>query len=182
MRSKPPHHERSRTARQDLHRPTPSPPRATPPPNGDPGPERHGTIPQSAARKENTPTALASSPQAALPRYARLYTNWQAANLPTLERRLASLSIGAARLTVEQIAASRSAIAVLAAHHVQNTGTVLAIAHGRGPATGQWIVATQEQSTGTGPYACRPSTVHVTLASTEHVNRAWAVASWTPQR
>ncbi len=158
-----------------------SPPGAAAAPIGDPPPERHGAVPQSVTGKQDTPSAPAASPQAALLRYARLYTNWQAASLPTVERRLASLAVGAARLTAEQNAASSSAVAELTAHHVQNTGIVLAIAPGRGPASGQWIVVTQEQSTGTGPYAGLPPTLHVTLASTEHLNRGWVISGWTPR-
>jgi hypothetical protein len=147
----------------------------------DPLAESHGTVPQSVASSEDTPSSLAPSPHAALLRYALLYTNWQAVSLPTVERRLASLAVGAARLTAEQIAASRSAIAELAAHHVQNTGIVLAIAPGEGPARGQWIVVTQEQSTGTGPYAGLPPTLHVTLAAAEHLYQGWAISGWTPR-
>lgn len=158
-----------------------SPAGAAAAPIGDPPAERHGTIPQSAVSKQDTPSSLAPSPQAALLRYALLYTNWQAASLPTNERRLASLAVGAARLTAEQNAASSSAIAELAAHHVQNSGIVLAIAPARGPVRGQWIVVTQEQSSGTGPYASLPPTLHVTLASTGHLNRGWAISGWTPR-
>jgi hypothetical protein len=149
--------------------------------NGDPPAERQGIVPQSAASKQDTASALAPSPQAALLRYALLYTNWRAASLPTVERQLASQAVGAARLTAEQIAASSSAIDELAAHHVQNTGIVLAIAPGRGPAAGQWIVVTQEHSSGTGPYAGAPPTLHVTLASTEHLDHGWAISDWTPR-
>jgi hypothetical protein len=159
----------------------PSPARAAAAPIGDPPAERHGTVPQSSASKQDTPSALAPSPQAALLRYALLYTNWQATSLPTVERQLASLAVGAARVTAEQIAASSSTIADLAAHHVQNTGIVLAITPGREPTRGQWIVVTQEQSTGTGPYAGLPPTLHVTLASTEHRNQGWAISGWTPR-
>jgi len=159
----------------------PGPASAAAAPSGDPPAERHGTVPQSSARKQNTPSALAPSPQTALLRYALLYTNWQAASLPALERRLASLAVGAARLSAEQTAASNSAAAELAANHVQNTGVVLSIASGRGPARGQWIVVTQEQSTGTGPYAGLPPTLHVTLARTERVNRSWAISEWSPR-
>jgi hypothetical protein len=85
------------------------------------------------AGKEETPSSLAPSPQAALLRYALLYTNWQAAGLPTFEWQLASLAVGATRLTAEQIAASNSAAAELAAHHVQNSGIELAIAPAEDP-------------------------------------------------
>lgn len=158
-----------------------SPPGAAAAPIGDPPAERHGTVPQSVASKEDTPSSLAPSPQVALLRYALLYTNWQAASLSTVEWRLASLAIGPARLTAEQITASSSAVAELAAKHVRNRGIVLAIAPARGPAQGQWIVVTQEQSTGTGPYAGLPPTLHVTLASTQHLNRGWVVSGWTPR-
>jgi hypothetical protein len=158
-----------------------SPPGAAAAPFGDPPAERHGTVPQSLASRENTPSVLAPSPQAALLRYALLYTNWQAANLPNVERRLALLAVGPARLTAEQIAASSGALDELAAHHVQNKGVVLAIAAGRGPAAGKWIVVTQEQSTGTGPYAGLPATLHVTLASTKRIDRGWAISRWTPR-
>jgi hypothetical protein len=159
---------------------TASPPAAATP-SADPPPERHGTLPRSIASKQDTPNALAPSPQAALQRYALLYTNWQAASLPTLERRLAALAVGAARLTAEQIAAANSALAELVAHHVRNSGIVLAIAPGQGPVGGQWIVVTQEQSTGTGPYAGLPPTLHVTLASTAHVDHGWVISGWTPR-
>jgi hypothetical protein len=159
----------------------PSPAADAAAPNDDPPTERHGTVAQSAASREETPSSLASSPQAALLRYARLYDNWQAASLPTVEHRLASLSIGAAKLTAEQIAASNSTIADLAAHHVQNNGLVLAITPGKGPAAGQWIVVTQEQNTGTAPYTNLPPTLHVTLARTEHLDQGWVISCWTPR-
>ncbi len=158
-----------------------SPPGAVATSIGDPPAERHGTVPQSLTSMEDTPSVLAPSPQVALLRYALLYTNWQAASLPTVERRLASLAVGPARLTAEQIAASSGAVDELAAHHVQNKGIVLAIAAGRGPAQGQWIVVTQEESTGAGPYTGLPPTLHVTLASTEHLDRGWVISGWTPR-
>lgn len=61
--------------------------------------------------------------------------------------------MGAARLAAEQTAASRSVTAALVASHVRNHGVVLSIAPGQGIARGQWIIVTQEQTTGSGPYA-----------------------------
>jgi hypothetical protein len=58
---------------------------------------------------------------------------------------------------------------------------VLAIAPGQGPAAGQWIVVTQEQTTGTGPYASLPPALHVTFASTERLNHGWVISGWTPR-
>jgi hypothetical protein len=159
----------------------PRPTSASPEPVGDPPSERHGTVPENIASKEATPSSLAPSPQAALLRYALDYTNWRASSLPLVERRLVLLSVGTARLTAEQIAASNSAAAGLDGNHVQNKGVVLTIARGRGPAAGQWIVVTQEQTTGTGPYAGLPPALHVTLARTERLNHGWVISGWTPR-
>jgi len=97
------------------------------------------------------------------------------------ERHLASLAVGAARLAAEQTAASQSAAAQLAANHVQDKGVVLAITPGLGPARGQWVIVTQEQTTGTGPYAGLPSSPHVTLARAARLGRGWVVSEWSPR-
>jgi hypothetical protein len=154
-----------------------------PAPTGDPPNERHGTIPQAQASKQNTPAAGAdgATPEAALRRYALAYTNWQAANLPAHEHELAMLAIGAARLAAEQTTASTSAIDELAADHVQNKGVILAITEGQGPARGQWIIVTLEQTTGSGVYAGLPPSPHITFARTTRLHGRWVVSSWTPQ-
>ena len=153
-----------------------------PAPTGDPSEERNGMVPQAQAESELKPSpgSLARSPEAALIRYARAYTNWQASRLGSHERELASLAVGSARLTAEQTAASQSIVATLAANHVKNEGTVLAIAPGLGTARGQWIVVTYEQTTGTGPYAGLPALAHVTFARAAHVGRGWVVSQWRP--
>ena len=154
-----------------------------PAPAGDPPAERGGTVSarQAASENELTGSSLAPSPQAALLRYALLYANWQADSLSRVERRLAALAVGAARLTAEQIAASQSATAALAADHVQNTGVVLSIARGQGPARGLWVVVTREQTTGAGLYAGLPPTLHVTLARTQRFDEGFAISSWIPR-
>lgn len=152
-------------------------------PVGDPPEERNGRLPQGQAAAENEPTAnsIAPSPQAALRRYALAYTNWNGTSLEAHERQLSTLAVGAARLAAEQTAASHGAAAELAANQVQDDGVVLAIAPGQGPARGQWIVVTQEQTTGTGFYAGLPPTLHVTLASTRHLSDGWVISGWTPR-
>ena len=152
-------------------------------PSGDPPAERDGSVPAGLAAKENAPAAgaVAGSPRAALERYALAYTNWHAASLPARERELAALAVGAARLAAEATGASQGAAAALASNHVQNKGVVLAIAAGQGRAHGQWVVVTQEQTTGTGPYAGLPAAPHVTLARTARLHRGWAVSEWSPQ-
>jgi hypothetical protein len=150
----------------------------TPAPGGDPPAERDGTVPAGQAAKQNTLTAgaLARSPRAALERYALACTNWHASGLSAHERQIAALAVGAARLAPEQTATSQSAAAELAADHVQNKGVVLAITPGHGPARGQWVVVTQEQTIGTGPYAGLPAAPHVTLARVTRLERGFAVS------
>lgn len=152
--------------------------------SGDPPKERGGTIPpgQAATTYSRSTTSGAPSPQVALRSYALMYTNWQASSLPAHERALASLAVGAARLAAEQTAASQSGAATLEADRVQNKGVVLVIARGQGPARGKWVVVTQEQTTGIGPYAGLPSLPHVTLARTARLGGGWAVSEWSPKR
>ncbi len=153
-----------------------------PAPVGDPAGERGGTVPPSQTAAQDTPAEGSTSPtpQMALRRYALAYTNWTAANLPVHEHQLASLAIGPARLAAEQTAASGSAIASLARSRVENRGVVIAIAAGEGPARRQWVILTQEQTTGTGDYAGLPPTLHITYAQVRRVNHRWAVRTWDP--
>jgi len=151
-------------------------------PAGDPPHERGGSIAPAAAAAQDRPAPadLAPSPIVALTRYALAYTNWQASQLPARERQLAALSVGGARLSVEQTAAAQSGAAALAAHQVANVGQVVAIAPGEGPDRGQWVIVTEEQTTGTGPYAGLPAGPHVTLARVVHLAGGWAVSAWDP--
>ncbi len=154
-----------------------------PAPAGDPVPERGGTIPAGLAGGENAPAAgaAASSPEAALRRYALAYTNWQAAALVAHEHRLAVLAVGPARLAALQTAATLGGGGELVAHRVQNAGAVVAIAHGQRAARGRWVIVTQEQTTGTGAYAGLPSSLHVTLARVIRRTGGWVVDEWAPQ-
>ncbi len=147
-----------------------------------PGLGARGTVPSALAGSENAPSPGSGgpTPQAALRRYALVYTNWQASTLGAHERRLASLGVGAARLAALQTAASASGAVSLVADHVQNRGVVLAVAPGQGPGHGQWVVVTQEQTTGTGAYAGLPASTHVTLGRVTHVSDEWVVSEWSP--
>jgi len=134
------------------------------------------------AARENTPAAggIASSPQGALRRYALSYTNWNAATLSAHERQLATLAIGPARLAALQTAAALGGNSELASHRVRNTGVVLAIAPGEGPARGEWVVITQEHTTGSGAYSGLPPAPHVTLAQVRRAGGGWVVWGWWP--
>jgi hypothetical protein len=162
--------------------PRPAPVAPTPAPVGDPPAERSGTIPAAAQAAEDSVSraGVAHSPQQALRRYALAYVNWHASDLQKREQQLVAMSIDAAKLTAEQTAAARSGAAALIPSHVANSGQVVAIAPGEGPDTGQWIVVTQEHTTGTGAYAGLPAGPHVTLAQVRHLDGGWAVSAWNP--
>jgi hypothetical protein len=162
---------------------TPASPRQAPAPSGDPVQERNGTVPRTPAGvlRARASGFVAPTPQAALRRFALTYINWRASALGSHERRLAALAVGAARAAARQTIASRSAWVQLTAAHVQNSGTVLAIAAGHGPDRGRWIIVTQERTIGTGAYAGLPVSPHVTIARTVSVARNWRVSEWEPQ-
>jgi hypothetical protein len=161
----------------------PPPVQAAPAPVGDPASERHGSPPAASAGAEDTPTARgpAATPQDALRRYALDYTNWNATSLAAHERQLATLAIGPARLAALQTAAALVANSQLVNEHVRNTGAVLAIAAGEGPAQGEWVVVTQEQTTGSGSYAGLPVSPHVTRARVTRTGGGWVVWGWWPE-
>lgn len=154
----------------------------TPAPAGDPPGERDGTIPAAAALAQNSVnrTGVASSPQEALRRYALAYINWRANDLLEREQQLAAMSIGAAKLIAEQTAASQSTTAALIANDVANSGQVVAIAPGQGPDSGQWVIVTQEHTSGNGSYTGLPAAPHVTLARVRQLSNGWAVSAWNP--
>jgi len=151
--------------------------------NADPAPERGGTIPNAAHTAQNNPAAGAGSPtpQAALERYANLDINWTARTVAGIQDQLAAISVGQARAQALQAAASYGHDSTLQASQVANTGTVVAIAPGQGPATGLWVIVTRESTTGKGDYAGLPPTDHVTDAQVEHTHHGFVVSAWSPQ-
>jgi hypothetical protein len=125
-----------------------------------------------------TAGAAAPSPQAALARYAALYVNWTAATLASNQRKLASLSTGQAR--AQALAQGAHTSPTVARYAVSNSGSVVAIAVGRGAERGRWAVVTVEQTNGYGPYQGLPATSHVTWATAAHVAGGWVVSGWYP--
>jgi predicted small lipoprotein YifL len=152
-------------------------------PNADPAPERGGTIPNAAHAAQNKLAATAGmpTPQAALERYANLDINWTARTVASVQHELAAISIGQARAQALQAAVSYGHDSVLQASQVANTGTVVAIAPGQGPATGLWVIVTRETTTGQDDYAGLPPTDHVTDAQVEHTHHGFVVSAWSPQ-
>jgi hypothetical protein len=125
-----------------------------------------------------TTGSAAASPQAALARYAALYVNWSAATLSVDERRLASLSSGQAH--AQALAESNHPAPAVVRYAVSNSGSVVAIAEGRGVERGRWAVVTVEQTNGYGPYEGLPATSHVTWATVARAARGWVVSGWYP--
>jgi hypothetical protein len=150
---------------------------------GDPAPERGGTIPAQAQAAETqlAPAAGASTPEAAIARYASLYINWTAANVVSRQHELASISLGQARARAQQAEASVRSDTLLTRSQVANSGQVIAISQGRGSAAGQWVVVTNELTSGQGAYSGLPPTAHVTYAQVTHTSQGWIVSTWKPQ-
>ena len=157
-----------------------APPTAASADSGDPAPERSGTIPASAGATQNRLAigAASRSPEVALERYAELYVNWTAADVTARQRELASISLGQARVQALQAAASAAADTQLLESRVANSGTVVAITHGQGPAAGDWVIVTREQTTGQGDYAGLPPTLHVIYAQLIATPHGWIVIRW----
>ncbi len=151
--------------------------------NAEPAHEQGGTIPHSAQAAQNTPAdgAAQPTPQAALERYATLSINWSAGTLAAVQRELAAISIGQARAQALQAQASYAHDGTLRESHVANSGSVIAIAAGQGPAAGSWVIVTQETTTGQGDYAGLPPADHVTQAQLTHTRDGWIVSSWSPR-
>jgi len=156
---------------------------ATAPNAGDPPPERNGHIPLAAqaAQIALEPGAAQRTPEAALARYSQIAVNWNWRNLAAVQHHLASISLGQARAQALQAAAGASTGSNLGAQRITNSGQPIAIAPGRGPAAGRWVIVTRERTTGQGAYAGLPPTLHVTYAQTTHTRHGYVVSQWTPQ-
>jgi hypothetical protein len=166
---------------------TPATPAATAAPattatatDADPAPERGGSLPPAAQPTQLATNAAQPTPQTALERYAQLYINWTAATVAAVQHQLAAISIGQAHAQALQAAASYGHDSTLQASQVANSGSIIAIAPGQGPAAGSWVIVTQESTTGAGNYAGLPPTDHITDAQLTHTRNGWIVSSWSP--
>ena len=175
-----PYAARNTTTSTSIPAPAPT---GTTPPNANPAPERGGTIPTATASSQDNLSSGAGqpTPQAALGRYARLYTNWNATTVAGVQRQLASISLDGARAQALQAAASYQRDTTLLASNVANAGTVISIATGQGDARGRWVIVTSETTTGRGDYTGLPATLHVTYAQVAHQPTGWIVTEWSPQ-
>jgi hypothetical protein len=155
----------------------------TPPDNGDPAPERNGTIPKSAqaAQSQLAADAAQPTPQAALGRYARIYLDWTTPRVVAIQHELASLSLGQARALAQQAAATAGRDTQLQAGQIANSGQVISLAPGQAGANGQWVIVTSELTTGAGDYQGLPPTLHIIYARVTDTPQGWVVSGWQPQ-
>jgi len=149
----------------------------SPPSQASPG-ERQGTVAASVVRSR-PPADPASTPQAALERFADGYTNWTYRTLARDQQQLAASATGAAREGELQAAKQTARDRPLQRGHIFNVSELVSIAPRRGE-RGQWVVVTRERTGGDGEYSALQPAYHVTLATVQVVSGGWAVSSWRP--
>lgn len=140
--------------------------------------ERLGERPPEDRRID--PAVGATTPEAAVRRYAELSINWTATTIEARQRELARRSVGGARQTALRAAARVADDETLRRSGVSNSGTVIATTAGSGSATGSWVVVTREETRGRSSYSGLPPTHHITLAKVEKRPAGWIVSSWQP--
>ncbi len=140
---------------------------------------------ESAAPSAPSPTAQAPAdvqptPTKALAAFAALYVNWSYRTLSSDQRMLAAMSVGAARLSESQAAASSQGDTTIAAGHIYNSGQIISIASDLAQPD-MWAIVTREQTGGDSQYEGLPAAYHVTLAQLTQVPGGYAVSQWLPQ-
>jgi hypothetical protein len=145
-------------------------------------PQNEGEAPAPAPTSpaSQAPAAAQRTPTAALTAFSRLYSNWTYRTLTADQRRLAAMSVGAARLAEQQAAASSQADTTIARGHIWNSGQIVSIA-GDLAEPGTWAIVTREQTGGSTQYEGLPASFHVTLARLARVPGGYAVSEWLPQ-
>lgn len=136
--------------------------------------------PPPPSPSEQTPADVQATPAKALMAFAQLYVNWSYRTLSADQHTLAAISVGAARLSERQAAASSQDDTTIAAGHVWNSGQVVSIAPELTRA-GSWVIVTHEQTGGNTQYAGLPAAYHVALAQLASVAGGYAVQEWLPQ-
>jgi hypothetical protein len=137
--------------------------------------------PPPPAPASQAPASVRSTPADAIAQFANLYMNWTWRTLAAHERELAALSVGAARLSEQQAAATAVGDTTIAQSRVYNNGQIISIAPSR-TNTKQWVIVTREQTSGNSQYDGLQASYHVTLAELAQLkNGGWTVSEWLPQ-
>jgi hypothetical protein len=136
--------------------------------------------PAPAAPSAQQPARVQATPRLALEAFARLYINWSYRTLTAEQRMLARVSVGSARLSERQAAASSQADSTITRGHIFNRGRIVSITPDLASPR-RWVVVTLEQTGGSSQYQGLPESYHVTLARLASVPGGWAVEQWQPQ-
>lgn len=136
--------------------------------------------PPPASAASQAPADVQSTPSGALAAFSGLYSNWTYLTLTSDQRRLAAMSVDAARLAEQQAAASSQADTTIVRGHIWNSGHIVCIASDRAQ-RGMWAIVTREQTGGGTQYEGLPVSYHVTLARLARVPGGYAVSEWLPQ-
>ena len=126
------------------------------------------------------PADVQPTPTKALEAFAELYVNWTYRTLSADQRTLAAISVGAARLSERQAAASSRDDTTIAAGRIWNSGQMVSIARDLTSAD-SWVIVTHEQTGGNTQYEGLPAAYHVTIAQLANVPGGYAVKEWLPQ-
>ncbi len=116
----------------------------------------------------------------AITAFAELYINWDYRTLTANQRTLAAMSVGAARLSERQAAASSQAATTITRGHIYNHGQIISIAREL-PRPGTWVILTREQTGGNTQYTGLPASYHITLTRLASVPGGYAISQWLPQ-
>ena len=136
--------------------------------------------PPPATSVARNPTQLQSTPQGAIAQFALLYINWDWRTLSSNQRRLATISVGSARLAEQQAAAASGADSEIARARIYNRGQIIAIARSRTDRS-QWVIVTREQTGGNSQYDGLGAADHITLATLARLAGGYAISQWLPQ-
>jgi hypothetical protein len=148
----------------------------------DSSPQNPGEPPAPPAPSPATqaPAGVQPTPAKTIAAFAELYVNWTYRTLTSNQRTLATMAVGAARLSERQAVASSEADTTIARGHIFNKGQIVSIAPDLARAS-TWVIVTREQTGGSAEYAGLQAAYHVTLAQLATVPGGYAVSQWLPQ-
>jgi hypothetical protein len=107
--------------------------------------------------------------------FAQLYTNWSSRTLSSEQQTLAPISVGAARSSEREAAASSRNDTTMRRGHIYSSGEILSIAQDASR-PGRWVIVTREQTGGDAQYEGLPAGYHVTLAQLARVASGYVVS------
>jgi hypothetical protein len=145
-------------------------------------PQNAGETPAPAAPSASTqaPADVQPTPARALAAFAHLYTNWSYRTLSSDQQALAAMSVGAARLSEREAAASSRDDTTIARGRIYNQGEIVSISRDLARSE-SWVIVTRERTGGDTQYEGLSAAYHVTIAQLASVQGGYAVSQWLPQ-